>query len=76
MAAPAAAGIEPTDQVVEIGPGLGALTGKIVRIGLMGAACNMKNVFYCLNALETVLTEMRAPIEKGVAVHAAQRALA
>ncbi|OGI37055.1 MAG: alanine--glyoxylate aminotransferase [Candidatus Muproteobacteria bacterium RBG_16_64_10] len=60
---------------LEIGAGLGVLAGKIVRIGLMGAACNMKNVFYCLNALETVLGEMRAPIEQGAAVHAAQRAL-
>lgn len=61
---------------LEIGAGLGALAGKIVRIGLMGAASNMKNVFYCLNALEAVLGEMQAPIEKGAAVHAAQRALA
>ena len=61
---------------LEIGAGLGALAGKIVRIGLMGHTSNMKNVFYCLNALEAVLAEMHVQIEQGVAVHAAQRALA
>lgn len=61
---------------LEIGAGLGALAGKIVRIGLMGAAANPKNVRYCLGALEAVLRELRAPIEAGVALGAAQRALA
>jgi alanine-glyoxylate transaminase/serine-glyoxylate transaminase/serine-pyruvate transaminase len=61
---------------LEIGAGLGALAGKVWRIGLMGHACNAKNVLFCLGALDTVLTEMGAPIESGVAVAAAQRALA
>jgi alanine-glyoxylate transaminase/serine-glyoxylate transaminase/serine-pyruvate transaminase len=61
---------------LEIGAGLGALAGKVWRIGLMGYASNVKNVMYCLGALDTVLGQMNAPIEKGVAVRAAQDALA
>jgi alanine-glyoxylate transaminase/serine-glyoxylate transaminase/serine-pyruvate transaminase len=61
---------------LEIGAGLGALAGKIVRIGIMGYAANTKNVLHCLTSLETVLTEMRAPIKTGVAVAAAQQAVA
>ncbi|MDH3514395.1 MAG: alanine--glyoxylate aminotransferase family protein [Gammaproteobacteria bacterium] len=60
------------DYNLEIGAGLGALAGKIVRIGLMGYGANMNNVMYCLEALEAVLTDMRAPIQKGVAMNAAQ----
>jgi alanine-glyoxylate transaminase/serine-glyoxylate transaminase/serine-pyruvate transaminase len=61
---------------LEIGAGLGALAGKIVRIGLMGYGCNVKNVLYCLGALEEVLAEMSMPIDKGVAERAAHNALA
>ncbi len=59
---------------LEIGAGLGSLAGKIVRIGLMGYGANMKNVMYCLEALEAVLADMRAPIHTGVAMNAAQNA--
>jgi len=59
---------------LEIGAGLGSLAGKIVRIGLMGYGANMKNVMYCLEALEAVLADMRAPIRTGVAMNAAQNA--
>ena len=59
---------------LEIGAGLGALAGRIVRIGLMGYGANMKNVMYCLEALEAVLADMRAPIQTGVAMNAAQNA--
>ncbi len=59
---------------LEIGAGLGSLAGKIVRIGLMGYGANMKNVMYCLEALEAVLADMRAPIRTGVAMNAAQSA--
>ncbi|MCG5516587.1 MULTISPECIES: alanine--glyoxylate aminotransferase family protein [unclassified Ectothiorhodospira] len=58
---------------LEIGAGLGPLAGKIWRIGLMGFGCNQKNVLLCLHALEAVLTEMNAPIERGHAMRAAQR---
>lgn len=57
---------------MEIGAGLGALAGKVWRIGLMGHACNTKNVLTCLGALDAVLSSMQAPIESGVAVRAAQ----
>jgi len=57
---------------LEVGAGLGALAGKIIRIGLMGYGANMKNVMYCLEALEAVLGDMRAPIQTGVAMNAAQ----
>lgn len=57
---------------LEIGAGLGALAGKVWRIGLMGYACNAKNVLFCLGALDAILTDMGAPIERGTAVAAAQ----
>jgi alanine-glyoxylate transaminase / serine-glyoxylate transaminase / serine-pyruvate transaminase len=60
---------------LEIGAGLGALAGKVWRIGLMGHASSAKNVMFCLGALDTVLTEMGAPINSGVAVAAAQGAM-
>lgn len=60
---------------LEIGAGLGALAGKIWRIGLMGHGASNKNVLYCLGALDAVLADMRAPIQKGVAVAAAKQAI-
>jgi alanine-glyoxylate transaminase/serine-glyoxylate transaminase/serine-pyruvate transaminase len=59
---------------LEIGAGLGTLAGKIWRIGLMGHASNPKNVMYCLGALESVLTGLKAPIATG-SVAAAQQAV-
>ncbi|MDH5632093.1 MAG: alanine--glyoxylate aminotransferase family protein [Gammaproteobacteria bacterium] len=60
------------DYNLEIGAGLGALAGKVWRIGLMGHASNIKNIIFCLGALDAILTEMKAPIKSGVAVSAAQ----
>jgi alanine-glyoxylate transaminase/serine-glyoxylate transaminase/serine-pyruvate transaminase len=57
---------------LEIGAGLGALAGKVWRIGLMGFSARAENVIFCLSALEAVLSEMNAPIKKGVALSAAQ----
>ena len=57
---------------LEIGAGLGALAGKIWRIGLMGFGSNQKNVLNCLGALDAVLSDMNAPIQRGVAVAAAK----
>jgi len=62
------------DYNLEIGAGLGALAGKVWRIGLMGSACNMKNIEFCLDSLDKVLTEMGAKINSGVAVDAAKAA--
>ncbi len=64
------------DYNLEIGAGLGALAGKVWRIGLMGFGCNAKNIEYCLNALDEVLTGMGAKINSGVAVDAAKAKLA
>ncbi len=61
---------------LEIGAGLGPLAGKIWRIGLMGYASNQKNVLLCLGALDAVLSDMKAPIQSGVAVEAAMKAFA
>jgi alanine-glyoxylate transaminase/serine-glyoxylate transaminase/serine-pyruvate transaminase len=44
---------------LEIGAGLGTLAGKIVRIGLMGQSCNIRNVALCLSALAATLPEAR-----------------
>jgi len=59
------------DYNLEIGAGLGALAGKVWRIGLMGHACNKTNVLFCLGALDAVLTNMGAKINSGQAVRAA-----
>jgi len=64
------------DYNLEIGAGLGALAGKVWRIGLMGHACSAKNVEFCLNALDEVLSSMGAKINSGVAVDAAKNKLA
>jgi len=57
---------------LEIGAGLGALAGKVWRVGLMGYASNQRNVLFCLQSLDAVLTDMGAPINSGEAVKAAQ----
>ena len=59
------------DYDLEIGAGLGDLAGKVWRIGLMGFACNKKNVLFCLGALDAVLGGMTDNTNKGVAVAAA-----
>jgi alanine-glyoxylate transaminase/serine-glyoxylate transaminase/serine-pyruvate transaminase len=64
------------DYSLEIGSGLGAMAGKVWRIGLMGHASNPRNVLLCLGALDTVLGGLKAPIETGVAVAAARKVYA
>jgi len=64
------------DYSLEIGAGLGVMAGKVWRIGLMGHACNARNVYTCLNALNDVLGRINAPIERGVALAAAHEVLA
>lgn len=61
---------------LEIGAGLGVMAGKIWRIGLMGYASNQKNVLMCLGALDAVLSDLKAPVESGVAVEAAMQVYA
>jgi len=59
---------------LEIGAGLGALAGKVWRIGLMGHSSRKENIILCLSALETVMSDMGADINKGVALSAAESA--
>lgn len=59
---------------LEIGAGLGPLSGKVWRIGLMGYASSRANVEHCLRALDEVLTDLDAPVAHGVALDAARRA--
>ena len=56
---------------LEIGAGLGALAGKVWRIGLMGFGSNPTNVRLCLSALETCLITQGLSIAGGSAVAAA-----
>jgi alanine-glyoxylate transaminase/serine-glyoxylate transaminase/serine-pyruvate transaminase len=61
---------------LEIGAGLGALAGQVWRIGLMGHASRAENILLCVGALESVLGDMGAEINTGVALPAMQKALA
>ena len=64
------------DYQLEIGAGLGVMAGKVWRIGLMGHSSNASNILICLGALDDVLGRVNAPIQRGVAVAAAQKVLA
>ena len=61
---------------LEIGAGLGALTGKIWRIGLMGYTSNQKNVLFCLQALNSILKDVGAEITPDICLEAATAAYA
>jgi len=43
---------------LEIGAGLGSLTGKVWRVGLMGYSSNKKNIQLCINALKEAIEEL------------------
>lgn len=64
-----------SDWQLEIGAGLGAMAGKVWRIGLMGHASNARNVLLCLSAMEDVLSRLNAPVKRGAALEAATKAL-
>lgn len=49
---------------IEIGGGLGALAGKVWRIGLMGYNSRLDNVERLLNLLETELPAFRTPSDR------------
>ena len=55
---------------LEIGAGLGALAGKVWRIGLMGHSSRAENIMLCLSALEAALGDK---VKQGVAISAAQQ---
>ncbi|WP_455221618.1 pyridoxal-phosphate-dependent aminotransferase family protein [Kaarinaea lacus] len=60
---------------LEIGAGLGALAGKVWRIGLMGYASRPENILLCLGALDAVLSDMGAAISSGLATKAANEVM-
>jgi len=60
---------------IEVGGGIGALQGQILRIGLMGFGSTEGNVFALLHALETHLFRQGFELERGAGVAAAARAL-
>jgi alanine-glyoxylate transaminase/serine-glyoxylate transaminase/serine-pyruvate transaminase len=64
------------DYNLEIGAGLGDFAGKVWRFGLMGTSCRVENVIFCLNALETILSDMGAKVERGTAAAAAHKSYA
>jgi alanine-glyoxylate transaminase/serine-glyoxylate transaminase/serine-pyruvate transaminase len=61
---------------LEIGAGLGALAGKVWRIGLMGYSSRAENVLLCVAALGTVLGEAGADVDVGEALSRVQGVLA
>ena len=64
------------DYGLEIGAGLGAMAGKVWRIGLMGHSARLDNVLVCVGALEAVLTRLGALRGDGAGIRAARQALA
>jgi len=59
---------------LEIGAGLGAMAGKVWRIGLMGNASNQRNILLCLAAMDDALGRLKAPVKLGMGVAAANKA--
>jgi len=60
------------DFQIEIGAALGALRGKVWRIGLMGHSCSPVNVFYLLGALGCILRSAGFARDAGAGVVAAK----
>ena len=61
---------------IEIGGGLGAVAGKIWRIGMMGHGATQANVVYLLSALEVIFSKLGYIERAGEGVGAASRAFA
>jgi alanine-glyoxylate transaminase/serine-glyoxylate transaminase/serine-pyruvate transaminase len=59
------------DYGIEVGGGLGALAGKIWRVGLMGHSSTKRNVFIFLAAMQAILRAEGAKIKNG-AIEAAE----
>ncbi|MCU0836635.1 MAG: alanine--glyoxylate aminotransferase family protein [Chromatiaceae bacterium] len=60
---------------LEIGAGLGALAGKVWRIGLMGYSARAENVLLCVGALGAVLNDLGVSADTGAAVSSTHAAL-
>ena len=61
---------------LEIGAGIGALAGKVWRIGLMGQSATVKNILLCLKALEDILGAQNKAIIRNKAIDRALGVLA
>ncbi len=61
---------------IEIGGGLGAVAGKIWRIGMMGHGATQANVVYLLSALEVIFSRLGYIAKAGDGVAAASRVFA
>jgi alanine-glyoxylate transaminase/serine-glyoxylate transaminase/serine-pyruvate transaminase len=59
------------DWGIEIGAGLGPFAGKAWRVGLMGEGSCRRSVDLLLGALETLLVEQGAAVDRGAALAAA-----
>jgi alanine-glyoxylate transaminase / serine-glyoxylate transaminase / serine-pyruvate transaminase len=59
------------EYAIEIGGGLGELTGQVWRIGLMGESSTQQNVLLVLSALERLLRAAGCRFEPGAGVAAA-----
>lgn len=60
---------------LEIGAGLGALAGKVWRIGLMGYSSRPENIERCVSALADVLGSEGHSVDKAGALEASAQAL-
>ncbi len=60
------------DHNIDIGAGLGPLSGKILRIGLMGQAVRLENIMRLLSGLETALIRQGKELSQGDALCAAR----
>ncbi|HUK78360.1 MAG TPA: alanine--glyoxylate aminotransferase family protein [Thermoleophilia bacterium] len=60
---------------LEVGAGLGALSGKVWRVGLMGYTCSEASVLHCLDAYESVLSDLGFAVTGGAGRRAARERL-
>ncbi len=60
---------------LEIGAGLGALAGKVWRIGLMGYSSRAENIMLCIGALGAVLNDLGMPVDTDAAQDRVRTAL-
>lgn len=58
---------------IEVGGGIGALQGQILRVGLMGFGSTEQNVLLLLLALDDALLQQNYALDKGAGVAAAVR---
>ena len=71
---PSAAGCS-SEYDLEVGAGLGALAGKVWRVGLMGYAARPENVVKCLRSFAKALGESGANVSGDEAEKAARAVL-